>query len=350
MDDLEIFSRRLKSARVMKGLSMEGLCSLLNNELSKMSISKYENGCMAPNSNVLIKLANALEQPIDYFFRPFSVDISSIQFRKKSKLSAKQESMIRETVSDKIERYLNIEEICNASVNFKKPDMYVSTGYDAILWAKALRSMWKIGTDPITNMISLLEEHGIKVFEIQFDSSFDGFSAYVNQKYPIIVLNRNFQSERKRLTLAHELGHIVLSFNEDFSQKDIEYLCFRFGSEFLLPDDVFVSFVGINRSSISYPELSSIQRNYGISCDALMHKAKDCEVISDSAYSSYFRRKNSNIEQRRVIDQSLYPNEESTRFERLVFRALSSSLISESKASSLLNMPLSQVRNEMSMI
>ena len=83
MEVKEIFAQRLKSARVMKGYSMDELVAAMGNNLSKMTISKYEKGQIAPSSTVLIALSNALEQPIDYFFRPISIQVDSIKFRKK---------------------------------------------------------------------------------------------------------------------------------------------------------------------------------------------------------------------------------------------------------------------------
>jgi transcriptional regulator with XRE-family HTH domain len=79
MADLSIFSARLKNARVMKGLSMDELCSAMGNIVSKMAISKYENGQLAPNSGVIIALSKALSQPVDYFFRPFTVQVDSVR-------------------------------------------------------------------------------------------------------------------------------------------------------------------------------------------------------------------------------------------------------------------------------
>lgn len=48
-----------------------------------MTISKYESGAMRPNSTALFSIAKALEQPIDYFFRPITFKMGSIKFRKK---------------------------------------------------------------------------------------------------------------------------------------------------------------------------------------------------------------------------------------------------------------------------
>ena len=83
-----------------------------------------------------------------------------------------------------------------------------------------LRENWNIGVDGIVNVIDLLEEQGIKILEIDASDSFDGLSSMVNDEYPVIVLNKSFSSERKRFTALHELGHLVLSFSKELSEKD----------------------------------------------------------------------------------------------------------------------------------
>ena len=70
MNQKEIFAQRLKNARIMKGYSMDELVSAMGNNISKMSISKYEKCQLSPNSSVIISLSKALEQPVDYFFKP----------------------------------------------------------------------------------------------------------------------------------------------------------------------------------------------------------------------------------------------------------------------------------------
>ena len=71
--------------------------------------------------------------------------------------------------------------------------------------AAELRSEWNLGLGGICGLVSLLEEHGVKVMEIDADESFDGLSGTANG-CPVIILNRNFVAERKRFTALHELG------------------------------------------------------------------------------------------------------------------------------------------------
>lgn len=85
----DIFSRRLRQARLMRGISLEKLAQSLAAPVSKQAINKYEKGQMKPDSSVLIALANALDMKIDYFFRPFTVEVDKVEFRKKSGFTGK---------------------------------------------------------------------------------------------------------------------------------------------------------------------------------------------------------------------------------------------------------------------
>ena len=349
MTSNEIFAQRLKNARVMKGYSMDELVAAMGNSLSKMAISKYEKCQLAPSSTVLISLSKALGQPVDYFFRPFTMQIESVKFRKhKSKLAVKQEESIKQNISDMFERYITIEEICNASVKFvspfKKPISSAEQVKEAVL---KLRDFWNIGSDGIINVIDLLEEHGIKVMEIDAPESFDGLSSMVNDEYLVIVLNKAFSSERKRFTALHELGHLILNFDDSVSEKDEEALCNLFANEMLILESMFRRIIGDSRREITYPELRAVQIHFGISCDALMYKAKTCGIISEPRYKSYCIQKNKNSAFKERIEQSYYPQEESNRFNRLVYNALSNELITISKAASLLHTSVEKVQEDL---
>lgn len=352
MTNNEIFALRLKNARIMKGYSMDELVEAMNNGVSKMSISKYENAKLSPSSSVVISLSKALNQPVDYFFRPFSVQIESIKFRKhKTKLSVKQEKAIKENVSDLVERYLNIEETCNASVKFSSPfNKKINFANDIKEDALKLRQDWNLGTDGIVNVIDLLEEHGIKVMEIDAPSSFDGLSSMVNGVYPVVILNKNFSSERKRFTALHELGHLIFNFSESVSEKEEESLCNLFASEMLVPEVVFKNLLGEKRHDISYQELKAIQIQFGISSDALMYKAKNSGIISEQRYKTFCIQKNKNPAFKQMIEKSFYTNEESLRFRRLVYNALSNELISVSKAANLLHQSVEKVRGDLALV
>lgn len=55
-----LFGQRIKSARIMAGLSLRELSNLLEGQVSHNAISKYERGEMLPDSKILIALAKVL--------------------------------------------------------------------------------------------------------------------------------------------------------------------------------------------------------------------------------------------------------------------------------------------------
>lgn len=346
------FATRLKQARIMQGLSMDSLCKKANYAISKQSISKYENEKMMPDSGTLIVLSKALGVNIDYFFRPLNISIEHIEFRKKSTLGTKQIESIKEIVKDRIERYFEIESIIDIQNQFqsKYNNVTILGEKDIYPIVSLIKNDWKLGEDGINNLIEILEENSIKVIEIDAPMRFDGLSGYVNNENAVIVLNQNFSSERKRFTALHELGHLLLNFDRSIDDKQIENLCNLFANEMLISKEVFISKIGTNRHDISLQELQGIQVQFGISIDALMYKAKYLNIITYNRYKTYCINKNSNLAFKQRIEESRYQEEQSDRFMRLVYRALASDLISISKASTLLNIPVNSVRDQLNLV
>lgn len=352
MELKEIFGARLKAARVISGMSMDSLCEKMNDLVSKQTISKYESGKMLPNSTNLIALANALGVKPDYLFRPFSVSLDKIEFRKKTKLGSKEEKSIKEKIRDRIERYIEIEDILGVGSDFKNPikNNSVIAPSDVYRIVENVKGKWNLGQDGIPYCIEMLEEHCIKVIEVDAPDTFDGLSGFVGDYKPIIVLNKNFPVERKRFTAMHELGHLVLKFDESLPQKDIERFCNLFANEMLISQDVFKRVLGASRHDISLNELRAIQSNFGISVEAQMFKARQLGVISESRYRYFCIAKNRKPTFKEQVEKSIYHEETSGRFSSLVYRALASGLITYSKASELLDESINVVREQLELV
>ena len=136
-----VFANRLKQARIMQGFSMEQLCKKLDNIITRQSVSKYETGKMMPDSTTLISLSNALRVSVDYFFRPLTITIDNVEFRKGSHLSAKQIDSIKEIVKDKLERYFEIESIFDIKTKFQHNGLSIQSEADIYSIAKILGTL-----------------------------------------------------------------------------------------------------------------------------------------------------------------------------------------------------------------
>ncbi len=136
----------------------------------------------------------------------------------------------------------------------------VSTKEDVLSIAANLRSKWNIPDDGIDNVIAFLESLGIIVIEIGATMDFDGFSG-MSDKTPIIVLNKDYPSERKRFTALHELGHLVMRFESNVTDKEVEKFCHLFAGEMLIPASQMKSKLGdISQRKISLKEFANLQK------------------------------------------------------------------------------------------
>lgn len=344
----EIFGQRLKSARTLAGLSMDQLVESIDHLISKNAISKYEKGKMLPNGKVLIALAKALNVKTDYFFRPYTVDIDKVEFRKKNRLSVKKVNSIKQSVSDIIERYIEVEQFLNLKSDFKNPinKMEISSIDDIEKAALKVRSEWKLGLNALPNVLDLLEDNEIKIVEIDAPSEFDGFSGWANERIPIIVVNKNYNAERKRLTALHELGHLILTLKSDISEREKEKICFQFAGAMLIPEKAFYKEIGNQRSHFSLPELISIKESYGISIQAIIARAKDLGTINQYQYVEFHKWINK-LKNKEEKGWGEYKGSEySYRFMQLIYRAAAEEIISLSKAANLSNQKLAEFRKE----
>jgi Zn-dependent peptidase ImmA (M78 family)/DNA-binding XRE family transcriptional regulator len=340
MDYKEIFGRRLKSARLMKRLTMDELSQRTNGEVSKPNISKYEAGKMMPSSRVHILLAQALGMDFDYFFRPMTVQITRpADYRKKAKLSKGDENAINEEVKDKAERYLEIEDTLGISMRFDYDlsDILVSNRQDVKRVVSRIRQDWQLGLGPLSNIIDLLEAHGLRVIEIEAPDKFDGMCVFVGEKKPVIVLNKHYTVERKRFTALHEFGHSVMRMSDSLSEKERETLCHYFAGEMLLSSEVLHRVFGTRINKVFLNEIGRLQTQFGISIEAIFHRLKDERILSDALYSKFFIKQNMEKELKTWVRTSTYLGEETSyRFSRMVYRALAERLISEEKANEIL--------------
>lgn len=345
-----VFSQRLVNARKIRCMSQRELCNSVGVELSPTAIAKYEKGLMMPSSKILIALANALEMKVDYFFRPFSVriDTSKFEFRRKSCIGAKKIESIKHLVCTEIEKYLEIESILgiDSTCRFDGENILVEGENEAIILAQKFRRDMNIGSDAIVSATDLLESSGAKIIEIDYDNSFSG-TCNDAVGLPVIVVNKNMTSERKRLTMFHELGHLLMKCADGV---DKEKMCNVFANEVLIPSDRFKNLIGESRHDIALIELQSIQREYGISIDALMAKAAQLNIITSSRYISYHKKKNAVPAFKQAVEGSVYPTEHTSRFECLVYRALASELITYARAASLLDCDVAKVRDTLDLM
>jgi Zn-dependent peptidase ImmA (M78 family)/transcriptional regulator with XRE-family HTH domain len=348
---MAMFGERLLRARKAAGLSLRDLAAQV--DLSHAAIKKYEDGAAMPSSDVLLRLAKALGVRSEYFFRPLTPALEFVEFRKRSSLPKKREARISHLILDQIERRLELEAL------FPKPPISqfrVVDGLPALISTYAaieeiadqVRARWDLGSDSIPDVIDLLESRGIRVFmvDIDGDSKFDGLQATVAGG-PVIVVADHWPGDRQRFTLIHELGHLMIH-DRLATGLDEEKACNRFAGAFLLPGSAVRQELGEHRTSLELQELALLKDEFGLSMQAILYRAADLGVISQSYFQHCmrsFKLKGWN----RKEPGSEYKKEVAHLFQQMLFHALAEDYIGESKAAELLGMPMAEFRSLRSM-
>ncbi len=334
-----LFGNRLVSARKMAGMSLQDLSDKMKNVVTKQSLNKYEQGKMKPDSEVSILLSNVLDVPVDYFYSSpgIEVKLDNISYRKFiSKISKNEQIAIEEKAKEAFERYLELEEVLNfdEKLEYFIYDKLIENAEDAEVAAKELRKKWKLGYDPIPDVVEMLEDKGYKVIEIDAPNGFDGMKADINGKKVIVLRKKQSSNEdvvRKRFTALHELAHHSLKFSNNLSEREEENLCHAFASAVLYPEDMARKEMHKNRFRFYQNELVFIKERWGISFSAVFNRAKQLGIINAYVYKQfnigYRERKFHLNEPGRFLSR-----EKPVRFERLIYLGLSKEAISVNDA------------------
>ena len=311
--EMNIVPQKIRLARKMRYLSMDGLVALMGQDaVSKMAISKIERGLLRPSDRTLQAIARACSVPASYFYTPV-VATSRMEFRFDRTTPPRQREQIEASVLAAIESHVALHSYNLEDEPFVNPlaDMDVSNYPDIDVAAERLRRAWEIGRQPIFSVYELLQNHGIHVIEMDIDDErVDGASTFVNGTLPVVVVNRRHSNttERKRFTALHELGHLLLSIHpltEDayagYRQTltpidrmstvkcpDAERLCHHFAGAMLLPEASLRRRMGGHRTHVAVEELISLRNTYGISISAAVHQLHDLCLIDDACYNHLY--------------------------------------------------------------
>ncbi|GAA0740466.1 XRE family transcriptional regulator [Gaetbulibacter jejuensis] len=340
---------KIRKLRIAKNLTQDDLAILTS--FSKSYIQKFEENKREPNSFQLVKLASALNSSISEIlsstnFSARDYTFQNIEFREKHNI-VDPESLKKTVIEDlyiEYSAYETLENILGEKVNFKNPvkdDEVIKSSNDIESLAIKLRKKWKFGNNPIYDLIGFLEDLGFKIFEVDKDEDFVGFSCWMKNTPVIVVNTRNKDIPRRRFTVLHELSHLLLKFDPNISKTELERYCDQFAGAMLLPQETLKQYL-VSSSSISLEELKRIKEKFGISIRAILVRMVSVNFISWEKYHEwkelYYSWKNK--------DNTYYGTESVSRFDYLLARALREKKITEAKASELTRIPISTLKND----
>lgn len=282
------------------------MSSLLGGVVSYEMLSRYEKDTAEPRAEVKERLCTILGINGEETYCALTA-LPDVKFRRsKWGIPQKDIEAAQLLALECCNYYLSLENVLGDRIEWKNPfsvseckkllrrtknEQDRATAIEDIV--EELRKRWNLGGGSIPSLSSLLEQKGILVCEVPFNNSrIDGFSFfYEGRPFACVAdwLNRN--PVRKRMTLAHELGHILFPDVDKDEPSDKEHCIMRFAGAFLMPRTAMIEALGSSRrEELPLYELLELKHYYGISIVGLMARAMQLNIIDWEQYCNFNAR------------------------------------------------------------
>lgn len=312
-------SSMLTLARESRGLTQSELARVA--EVGQGTLSKYETGVLQPPEEFAVQLGRTLSYPASFFYQqghPYG--FPPFHYRKRKKLSAKALGRI---VAEMNIRRLHVQKLAlsyEIKTNRFIPEIDMDEFQGASTRppqiedvARSVREAWMLPRGPIPNMVDLIEENGGIVIPCDFGTDLiDAMSQRIDGLPVLFFINANSPADRLRLTLAHELAHMVLHTTAFKADDEMEKEADNFAGAFLLPADE----VKPHLRQFNLPHLANMKSYWRVSMQAIAMRASRLNLITPYQSKSFFIEMNKLGYRKREPNE--IPRETPTRLRRMV--------------------------------
>lgn len=287
---MKIIPEKLTEARCVRGLNVTELANLIG--VTRQAVSRYEQGASDPSENVMIRVCEELNFPIEFFTNTLVANRSlNTTFFRSLKTS---EAKMRTSVEIKCLWTGEIREFMAKMLNLPKLnlpclDLVINkpnyTKADIEYCAKALRRHWNLGDKPIFNLAYEMEKNGIIISGASIDNSTIDACHSMVYGHPIVFIGTDKSSCcRERFSLSHELGHLILHGHitrDDLKEKSIlskiESEANYFAGAFLLPEETILTEI----TSTKINHLLYIKERWKVSLAAIICRCENLGIIDE---------------------------------------------------------------------
>jgi Zn-dependent peptidase ImmA (M78 family)/transcriptional regulator with XRE-family HTH domain len=300
--------------------------------ITKAGLSKYERGGSVPKARMLRALAKTLGVSTDFFLEEPSTGMRWLAFRKALRLGKKQQERIKTLASVQVDAFLVLRHALEPTRRTRPiPITRVKSPEDAESAAQKLRDHWRLGDQPIESVTTAIEDGGGVVVESgDEDDFFDGLSGWANEETPVVVVSAAVSDDRRRFSLAHELGHLLMDVR-NVDPKTEEQLAHRFAAAFLVTATTARRELGDRRRHLDFRELATLKLKHGLSMQAWILRAVDLDII-ELAHAGTLFAEMSARGWRKSEPVEFEGRERPMRLRQLTVRALAEGVLSRTQA------------------
>ena len=304
---------KILTLRRSKGLTQEALAAKLG--VTQAALSRWEHGLREIDADTLSLIARTLGVTPEFL----NYDM---QMKGGVAVEAHMRRQKTANVADwkRIESVLNIERIRAAFV-FDRISIITKNGlptlpieeYTPAEAARTVRGMWQMPMGEVKNLTQWLESAGVIIIEKNFDTTrVDAMSQWASA-HPVVLVNSTFSTDRKRLTLAHELGHLVM--HSSTHEPEAEEQANQFAAEFLMPEQ---HIKGELEKSVSVRNLMRLKMIYGVSMQALFERAYQLEIVTQTDRTNFYKMMAKRGWRKNEPQSDALPKESPTTYKRIV--------------------------------
>lgn len=273
----------IETARRADGMTQEQLAEKIG--VTQVALCRYERGTREPDADILDRLAEALNVTTDFLLQSSKIrGAVAVEAHMRRRKTAKPSDWKR------LEARLNMQRMharrlfdeIAVRAEHRIPS-FDPLEVDAASAALFVRMQWRMPSGPVRSLTQWVEAAGCVVIEEDFGTAgVDGLSQWIDE-IPIIMLNSAAPTDRKRLTMTHELGHLCLHSQDVTETMEVE--AGRFAAEFLMPTEA----IRPELRSLTLGKLLDLKREWEVSVQALIERTWEMRMIDAAQRTRFYK-------------------------------------------------------------
>jgi transcriptional regulator with XRE-family HTH domain/Zn-dependent peptidase ImmA (M78 family) len=349
--DAASLGQRIAYARGRAGLTQAELAGQAT--LDRSALAKVEGGSRRITAVELARIADALETRIDWFLTP--APPSLVDHR-----NAQELGVATRGIDECIEAAArDVEFVADHDDTWASPDVPAfsppRTHADAESMAADVRRRLRLGDEPACDLGLLVATLGLTVFSLDLGPREADAATILLKRGGVSVVNGTLHTGRRRLALAHELGHylsadqftIDVTLGESMDGVSREARFDRFARALLLPSTVLKRFPGLSSTNADELRSACIRAGseYRVDMSTLARRLVDlgtCTWDRAGVIRRFRTTKADIIEMNLLTHDELAPPFISRDYEQAVLRLYRAEVISSARAVDLLRNSLEE--------
>ncbi|SCA56744.1 putative Zn peptidase [Candidatus Terasakiella magnetica] len=359
---------RLRVARESKQITQAVASEAIN--AARTTLVAIEKGQRKLKISELKKLADLYNCSVNSLLREEAIHVDLVpRFRKQMSSHANAGEKAASTMTQlakaevELENLLGVQRVKNYPP--ERPLLPGNVERQAEQDALELRQWLGLSQSPIHDIVSILEfDLGVRLYIKKMDSSISGLFAYEDALGACILLNGNHPRDRRNLTAAHELGHLVSTrrvpevlFDDDPQTSKEEKYANAFAKAFLMPSRALINkFKEITSGATQFTRRHVIilSHTFCVSREATVRQLEDLQVIKKGTWDWFTMNGGISNEQALEVlgelainnrDQGVSEKPTTYRLNSLICQAWQQELLSEGQLVKLLDIDHHELRD-----